>query len=299
MDRGWRESCSGIEEARAEVMSVSAVILTLNEERNIVQCIRTLKEWCQDVVVFDSFSDDRTVELAREEGARVYQRKFDNYASQRNAALREVEYPNQWVLMVDADERWDAELGQAMLQALVDKRYEDVAIFHFQRKDMFLETWLKHGIGANTWSGRLLKRDRVRIERDINEEYHCDGEKAYLKGPRFVHYPFNNGVNWWIARHNKYSDMEAKRLAEEREQPVDWKGLVGKDPVRRRKALKQILYRLPCRPMLMFWVLYVFKLGFLDGKAGFHYARLRCMYEYMIDVKRVEMAEETTVMESK
>ena len=85
---------------------ISAVILTLNEERNIVECIETLRSWCGDIVVYDSFSSDRTVELAKAAGARVFQRKFDNYASQRNAALHEVEYPNEWVVMVDADERW-------------------------------------------------------------------------------------------------------------------------------------------------------------------------------------------------
>ena len=72
-------------------MSVSAVILTLNEERNIVECIGALREWCDDIVVYDSFSSDRSVELANELGAWVVQRRFDNYAAQRNAALRGIE----------------------------------------------------------------------------------------------------------------------------------------------------------------------------------------------------------------
>ncbi|MBE6404391.1 MAG: glycosyltransferase family 2 protein [Lentisphaerae bacterium] len=267
---------------------ISAVILTLNEERNIVECIETLQPWCNDVVVYDSFSTDRTVELAKSAGARVFQRKFDNYAAQRNAALHEVDYPNDWVVMVDADERFDDKIGQIMTDAVGNPNYQDVQIFHLQRKDIFLGQWLKHGIGSGTWFGRLLKHQFVTVERDINEEYHCKGRKEYLTGERFLHYPFNNGVNWWISRHNRYSDMEAVRLSAEKAEKLQFKKLFSKDPAERRKHQKQLLYRLPGRPLLMFFVLYFLKLGFLDGKAGFHYAVLRSFYEYMIDLKIVE-----------
>ena len=267
---------------------ISATILTLNEERNIVDCIQTLRSWCNDIVVYDSFSTDRTVELAKQEGARVFQRKFDNYAAQRNAALREVSYPGEWVLMVDADERWDGKIGKFLKEAISDPQYQSTDIFHFQRKDIFLGRWLKHNIGSNTWFGRLLRRKNVSIARDINEEYHCSGKKSYLSGCRFIHYPFSNGISWWFARHNRYSDMEAIRLMAERSEKVPWKGLVGKDPILRRKALKQFFYRMPGRPFIMFCILYFLKLGFLDGRAGFHYSLLRAIYEYMIELKIME-----------
>jgi len=264
------------------------VILTLNESKNIAECIDTLKSWCEDIVVFDSFSTDNTVEIAKAHGARIFQRKFDNYAGQRNAALHEVDYPGEWVVMVDADERWGREIGERMQAAIADPRYADTAIFHFRRKDIFLGRWLKHNIGTSTWFGRLLKHRMVSVVREINEEYHCVGEKTYLEGERFLHYPFNNGVNWWFARHNRYSDMEAVCLLEERSQKLDWKVLRGGDPVARRKMLKLLLYRIPGRPLWVFTILYFLKGGFLDGKAGFHYSLLRSIYEYMIDLKVVE-----------
>lgn len=264
---------------------ISAVILTLNEERNIVECIRALKTWCSDIVVFDSFSADRTVELARREGTRIFQRKFDNYAAQRNAALREVEYPGEWILMVDADELWEKELGDLIKQLVESPEHEKTDIIHFRRKDIFLGRWLKHNIGSGTWFGRLLRRDHVTVMRDINEEYHCSGEKVYIREQRFLHYPFSNGINRWVGRHNRYSDMEAARLQEERNRKIEWKALAGRDPVLRRKALKQVIYRIPCRPLWLFAVLYILKGGFLDGKAGLHYSVLRSFYEYMIDLK--------------
>lgn len=264
---------------------ITTIILTFNEENNITECIKTLRTWCQDIVVYDSFSTDKTVELAKLAGARVFQRKFDNYASQRNAAISEVPLKNDWILMADADERWGEEIGVQMLEIVKEKGNEDISIFHFKRKDIFLGTWLKHGIGANTWFGRLMKYRDVRILRDINEEYHCSGKKEYISGCRFLHYPFSNGINRWISKHNNYSDMESIRLSAEKNDPLVLSCLFHRDPVIRRKHQKQFLYRLPGRPWLMFLVLYFFKCGFLDGKAGFHYAMLRSFYEYMIDLK--------------
>lgn len=268
---------------------ISAIILTLNEERNIVDCIRTLREWCNDVVVFDSFSTDRTVELAEREGARVFRRRFDNYASQRNAALTEVSYPGEWGLMVDADERWGKKIGEAISAAVETPEYRDCSILHFRRRDIFRNRWLKHNIGAGTWSGRLLRLGKVTVSRDINEEYHCDGAKGYLHGVRFDHYPFNNGISWWLTRHNRYSDMEAVRLLAERRIPIDWKVLLGGDPILRRKQFKQLIYRIPFRPIWMFCFLALIRGGILDGAAGLHYSILRSFYEYMINLKITEL----------
>ena len=269
-------------------MKISAVILTLNEERSIVDCIRTLKSWCDDVVVYDSYSTDKTVELAAAEGVRIFKQKFDNYANQRNAALREVDYPGEWVLMEDADERWDAAVGADILVRISDPTSRNIDIIHYRRKDMFMGRWLKHNIGTSTWFGRVLRLGRVEVRRAINEEYWCDGDKLYADGVRFVHYPFSKGINWWIARHNRYSDMETIQLMDEQRERLSFKDLFVHDPILRRKSRKQLLYRMPFRPLLMFFALYVVKLGFLDGMAGFHYSVLRSFYEYMINLKIME-----------
>ncbi len=268
-------------------LPVSAVILTLDEEKNIVSCINALREWCGEVVVFDSFSSDRTCELAEQAGAKVVKRRFDNYAAQRNAAL-ECGLIHEWVLMADADEIWDSSLGEKIGGLLADEAYKETALFHFQRKDMFMGRYLKHSLNAETWFGRLMKRSCVRVEREINEEYHTDGKKSYIRDCRFVHYPFSKGLSWWIARHNRYSDMEAGKLAQEKCEEWHWAHLFARDPVLRRKAVKQFAYRLPCRPLVGFFYLYFVKLGILDGAAGFHYALLRSVYEYFIALKTRE-----------
>src|SRR5580700_2636156 len=115
---------------------VSILILTLNEEANLAECIASCG-WSDDIVVFDSMSEDRTLEVAKSNGARVAQRRFDNYAAQRNAALTTVEYKHPWVLMVDADERVPPELA-AEIQSAVAAAGEHAAMYRTRRKDHFL-----------------------------------------------------------------------------------------------------------------------------------------------------------------
>jgi len=266
-------------------MSVSVLILTLNEEANLPGCLESVA-WSDDVVVFDSFSTDRTFEIAEAAGARVYRRRFDNYAAQRNAALTEVQYRHPWVLMVDADERWPREMYRE-IQRVVSNGH-DASVYHFLRKDMFMGRWLKRSTGYPTWAGRLVKLGEVCVKREINEEYWTAGKKGYLKG-HFIHYPFNKGVAFWLQRHNRYSTMEAEALVRESTGALKLCGLVSSDPTMRRKTLKQLAYRLPCRPFLVFCYLYFFRRGFLDGMPGLMYCRLRAIYEYMIDLKVREL----------
>ncbi len=268
--------------------SISVLILTLNEERNLPDCLETLK-WCDDVVVFDSGSSDRTKDIAESAGVRYCCRKFDGYAAQRNAALSEVEYKHPWVLMVDADERCTPELV-AEMQLAVAETDDDVTLFRFRRKDYFMGRWLKRSSGYPTWFGRLMKLGKVRFEREINEDAVTDGRTDMLKG-HLIHYPFSKGISFWFERHNRYSSMEAVALTEEVGQKLVFRDLFSRAPAKRRKALKQLAYRMPFRPVLVFFFLYIVRLGILDGRAGLTFCSFRAAYEYMIDLKILELKE--------
>jgi glycosyltransferase involved in cell wall biosynthesis len=267
-------------------MSVSVLILTLNEESNLPGCLESVA-WSDDIVVFDSYSSDRTVDIAKAAGARVVQRKFDNYAAQRNVALNEVKYKNPWILMVDADERVLQEL-KTEIEQLLSNCDTGITLYRMRRKDFLLGRWLRHSSGYPTWFGRLFKAGTVRVERDINEEYHTDGKIGYLKG-HFIHYPFNRGMDYWFERHNRYSSMEACTLIKEAQSDLRLIDLFSTDPTIRRKFLKQLAFRMHCRPLLVFCYLCFARMGFLDGMQGFTYCRLRAIYEYMIDLKVKEL----------
>lgn len=268
-------------------MSVSVLILTLNEELNLPGCLESVA-WSDDIVVFDSYSSDRTVEIAKEFGVRVIHRKFDNYAAQRNTAINDVGYKHPWILMVDADERWPSEIYEEVKASIENDKKGEFAIYHFRRKDMFMGKWLKRSSGYPTWAGRLVRLGCASVEREINEEYHTNGRKGYLKS-HFIHYPFSRGIHYWLERHNRYSSMEAEAFLKEVQDKLRFKNLFSSDPTIRRKFLKQLTFHLPYRPFVVFCYLYFVKLGFLDGIPGFTYCRLRAIYEYMIDIKVKEL----------
>jgi glycosyltransferase involved in cell wall biosynthesis len=266
-------------------LSISILILTLNEAVNIGACLDSVS-WCDDVVVLDSGSSDGTDILAAKRGARVLSRPFDDYASQRNFGLSTVDYRHDWVLMLDADERVPADLALEMRQA-VAVAADDVALFQVRRRDWLLGRWIRHSSGYPTWFGRLGRRGRVSVERPINEEYRAAGRVLRLFG-HLDHYPFNKGFDEWIAKHNRYSTMEARLFEQRRAQPLTG-SVFARDPVLRRKAIKDRVYRLPGRALLMFLALYLFRGGFLEGRAGLTFCLLRAWYEFMIDCKRREL----------
>jgi glycosyltransferase involved in cell wall biosynthesis len=267
------------------VKGVSVLILTYNEEANISDCLDSCAA-CDDVVVFDSLSSDGTKLLASSKGARIRERVFDNYAAQRNAALRDVRYKHEWVLMLDADERLTPALAGEIERSVAAADME-VALFRIRRKDYFLGKWIKRSSGYPTWFGRLVRIGRVRVEREINEEYAADGRVEHLQ-EHLLHYPFNKGVSYWFERHNRYSTMEAAAKLYMQRTPIDFRSALSRDPTLRRRALKQMLYRVPMRPYIVFLYLYVIRLGVLDGLPGLYFSRMRAAYEMLIDLKVME-----------
>lgn len=267
-------------------MTISVLILTLNEEKNLPICLPSL-DWCDDVVVLDSYSTDKTEELAQKAGARFVQRRFDNYAAQRNYGLNDIKYKHDWLLMVDADEAVPAELVTEMGR-MVASCAVDTTIFRMRRKDHFLGKWIKRSSGYPTWFGRLIKIGRVQVEREINEEYVTDGKVEFLT-EHLHHYPFNKGITSWFDKHNRYSSMEAKLLIDGGFALPSFSDFTSKDPTDRRRAIKGLIYRLPGRPFAMFIALYIFRGGILDGSAGLTFCLLRAYYEFMINCKVAEL----------
>ena len=265
---------------------ISALILTFNEENILSECLSAL-DFADEIVVFDSISTDKTVAIAKQFGAKVFQREFDNYAAQRNEALKSVSPDADWILMVDADEIVTPELKDEILN-MVTSTENRVTLYKVRRKDMFQEKWIKHSSGYPTWFGRLFKNGDVWVERDVNEEYYTTGQIGYMK-EHLVHFPFNKGIYWWLEKHNRYSTMEAKAVRDEIGHTIEFKNLLSSDPAIRRKTQKALSFRLPLRPWLVFFSFYIAKMGFLDGRAGYAFCKLRKTYEWMIELKLEEL----------
>ncbi len=270
--------------AETHVPRLAAVIITRNESLDIADCVASCS-FADKVLVLDSHSTDDTADRARTAGAEVSFREFTNYADQRNVALAHVaDY--DWVLMMDADERVPEDMAREIEQTIASVP-DDVVLYRIRRRDFFFGKWLRRATGYPTWAGRLMRPTRVQFTRDINEELVAHGAAGFLE-THFDHFPFSKGISAWVERHNAYSTMEALRLTEERAVPTGWQWAHLRDPAKRRRLIKQLFYRLPVRPWIMFLALYVLRGGFLDGWAGLQYCRLRAMYEYMIELKMAE-----------
>ena len=259
--------------------------MTKDEENILHQCLKAL-QFVDDIIVFDSYSTDATLQIASEHNTNVYQREFDNYANQRNAALDAVAKSCEWILMVDADEIITEELREEILTEI--KIAGKNTMYRVRRKDFFQGKWLRYSSGYPTWFPRLFRNGHVEVVREINEEYLTSGKIGHLK-EHMLHYPFNKGISWWFDKHNRYSQMEAKLMLEETQERLKLGELFSKDPVVRRKQLKRLSYRLPFRAHLIFFAFYVLKGGFLDGKPGYQFCRMRHMYEQMIGLKYKEL----------
>lgn len=270
-------------------MNVSILILTLNEESNLPECLRSVA-WSDDVVVLDSFSSDRTVEIAREHGARVTQRRFDNWAAHQNWALEQIPFKHAWVFYLDADERMTDELKEELMAIANETTRREVA-FYCGRRNMFMDRWIRRAMPPGMIM-RFFRPPHVWFERLVNPVPVIDGPHGYLKG-MLVHYNFSKGVTEWIEKHNRYSAfeaMEGMKLLRHAAGPQPT--VFSSDPALRRRALKNLSFRLPCRPLLKFLYMYGWKGGWLDGRAGFAYCVLQAFYEYMIVLKMRELTRQ-------
>src|SRR3984885_5833946 len=267
-------------------MGVSVLVLTLNEEINIGACLDELS-WSDDIVVLDSVSKDDTAKIAGARGARVIERPFDNWSSHQNWALQSIAFKNPWVLYLDADERCTRELRDEVLKTATADC--ELSAVQMRRKDFYMGRWLKHAQHYPTWLDRLFRPGKIRYERLVNPVAVVDGLVGSLN-EHILHFPFSHGVSHWIARHKNYSDCETREMLKLREGTSEAGGrILSADPVERRRAMKNLFFRLPARPWVKFFYCYIFRRGFLDGRAGLTFSTLQAIYEYQIDCKYKEL----------
>jgi glycosyltransferase involved in cell wall biosynthesis len=265
---------------------ISVLILTRNEEQDLPGCLDSVA-WCDDIHVLDSESTDRTAEIARQRGATVTTRRFDTYASQRNAGMQ-LPFRHAWVLVLDADERPTAELNAEMVPAVAIAP-EHVAGFRIRRRDFLWGTWLKHA-QMTPYYVRLLRVGKAHYTREVNEIVEVNGDIRELRAP-FDHLAFSKGISHWIAKHNDYSSKEAELLASGNatQGASLYTALFARNFHERRVAQKAIFYGLPARPLIKWCYLMFVRGAVLDGPAGYMYTTLQSFYEFLIEVKRREL----------
>lgn len=264
---------------------ISVLILTKNEQEALPGCLTSLT-WSDDVHVLDSGSSDNTIRIAKLHGAIVSENAFESFGRQRNWALDHCPIRHPWVLFLDADERSTSEFSTSLLHA-ISAADNLLSGFYCCWKLMFQGRWLKRCDSFPKWQCRVVRQGRVRFM-DYGhgqKEANVEGRIDYLLEP-YLHYPFDKGWHYWIDRHNRYSDLEAR---ERLTATVSWRDLFSKHGSQRNKALKPLVSRLPAWPLLRFAWSYFFRLGLLEGRPGFIYCVNMAYYEFLIRIKMEEI----------
>lgn len=254
----------------------SVLILTLNEEDDLPACLASVRG-CDDVVVLDSGSTDRTAEIARTAGARVFTRRFDNFAGQRNHAHREIPFRHEWVFHLDADERMTPELDAECRAAVAGAR-GDVDGFYVAPKMLWAGKWIRRSTDYPAWQARFARVASFTFVEVGHGQRERPGTRMGWLRASYTHDLSSGGEAEWLEKHRRYAKIEARRhFTEHAAVPV--RQLFSREALLRRRALKHFSYRLPARPLLRFLYQYVLRGGFLDGAEGLRYCRLLARYE--------------------
>ena len=276
----------------ADLAPISVLIPAKNEAANLASCLASVA-WCDDIVVVDSGSTDGTPDIARAAGARVVDFKWDGkFPKKKNWALANIPWKNDWVFIIDADERVTPVLEAAMRAALGQSQHQG---FYVNRRFWFLDGWLNHCGYFPSWNLRFFRHALGRYEQpaggagagsgdnEVHEHVELRGTAGYLAG-EMEHYAFPD-IATWVEKHNRYSNWEARLQIEAASHDA-----AGLDPaLARKRRLRRLAWALPGRPALRFLYHYVWRAGFLDGYRGFVFCRLMGWYEFLCATKAREL----------
>ena len=276
--------------------SIAAIILTFYEEKHIERCIRSLSDVCEEVFVVDCFSTDRTVEMAKALGAKVYQHAWTNYATQFNWGVANCPITAEWIWRIDADEFLEGNLGVAMKKALAECGPDINGVYVRKRID-FMGRPLLHGGWYPSYHLKVFRKGHGDCENRWMDEHIriFDGTTLMVEEGNQVDANLND-LTWWTGKHNGYATREMVDMLM-MEYGLDAKAeevvpkFFGTEEQRKRwLKLRYIKAPLFLRPFINFIFRYILKGGFLDGKEGFIWHILQGFwYRMLVDAKIYEL----------
>ncbi len=236
---------------------ISVVVLTKNSEKNIEKCLKNLG-WCDEIVVVDDFSQDKTLDKANRLGAKVFKHNLGNdFSQQRNFGLEKAK--GEWVLFVDSDEEVTKELAGEIKNSL--KLPNDG--FFLKRKDKFMGQWLNYGETAAVKLLRLAKKGTGKWEGRVHEEWKIKGVTKTLTSPLL--HEREMSITEFLSKINEYSTLRAGEMA--------------------KQGIKTNIFLILIYPIAKFMQNYVLRLGFLDGMPGFAMAFMMSLHSFLVRAK--------------
>lgn len=273
------------------MIPITAIVLTYNEEKNIETCLGSLANWASQIIVVDSFSTDKTLELAKKFTRHIYQNPFENYAVQRNWALKNTEITNDWILNIDADHELTPSFKTELNDHFAKGVPENINGFMATRRTMFLGKWIKHGGHYPIYHGVIFRKGFGYCEeKQYDQHFVIEGPSLVLKGD--IIDTITDSLANFTERHNKWSTLEAQDALNLKSMSRTIKPDKNGNPMEQRRYLRLKYYSYPIFWRCTFYFLYryFFKLGFLDGKQGliFHFLQ-GFWFRFLVDAKLYEL----------
>lgn len=275
------------------MLDMTVLIITKDEENNIKKCIDSLHGIAKRIVIVDSFSGDRTCEIAKELGADVYQHPFENHAAQLNWGFNNTGINTEWIFRIDADEELTPELAEELVKKIPTLNDEITGIT-LRRRIYFMGRWIKHGGIYPTLLLRIFRRGKGHCEMTTMDEHLVLDEGKEIVFTKDLIDKNTKSLEWWINKHNWYSGKECSDYLS---------GKVGMEndnvrpklfgnAIERKRWLKYMTYYktpLLIRSHWYYIYRYYLRLGFLDGKEGkmFHFLQ-GYWYRFLVDAKIIE-----------
>jgi glycosyltransferase involved in cell wall biosynthesis len=272
--------------------TITAIILTFNEEQHIERCINSLKPIVDEIVIVDSYSSDKTLVIAENLGAKVFQNPWKNYATQFNWGLQNCNIKSDWVWRIDADEYVE---DHNNVKDSLTHLSNNITGVYVKRKIIFLEKPLLHGGWYPVWHLKIWRNGKGVCENRWMDEHIklANGDTTKLD---VVQVDENlNSLSWWTDKHNSYATREMIDLLDTKYQIFSNNEVIPKlfgTGEQRKRWLKLAYLKLPLfvRPLIYFIYRYIFKLGFLDGKSGLAWHILQGFwYRFLVDAKIYEL----------
>lgn len=258
---------------------ITVIILTKNEEKNIESSIKSAKQIADRVIVVDSGSTDRTIELAEKTGAEACFHEWSGHAAQFNWALDNCEIKSTWVFRLDADERISEELASEINEKTKNSNVDG---YEMRWRVYFMDKWIKHGGTYKPYFLRLFRYGKGCVENKMMDEHIIVNGTVERLESDLIHYDYK-GLDAWLNKHIWYSNLELQMYKNQG-------NMTGGNIAQKKK--RGIYYRLPLflRVRIYYWYRYYGQLGFLDGKEGKIYIYLQAYwYRFMVDAKLYEM----------
>ena len=276
-------------------LPISVIVLTYNEEMNIESCLENIRNWASEIFIVDSYSTDKTLEIAERYDIKISQHPFENQAQQFNWALDNLGIKNDWILRLDADEQLTEELKNEITEEL-GKVTPEISGFLMKRRVYFMGRWIKHGGYYPAWFLRLFRKNKAKSELKTMDEHIIllEGKSKKLKND-FID-DNKKDLTCWINKNNNYASREANETTptkgELNTNTRSYEKLGNQQVARKRWFKEKVYYRLPffSRALLYFIYRYFLMLGFIDGREGliFHFLH-GFWYRFLIDAKICEI----------